>query len=240
MGFFGKRKTEETLSYCEYDEININRYAISRSNSMRKIQLSALFVMLKNEYKDAEYTIKTSIKEFYIPEEFEQTEIMAISKYFEVKEWNIFIDEEHYVDIDFDFVKVNGEIEMIDKCKELLKKAESYKSDIEIATFNFNKYSGWLWDKYIESQYITCINMGNRYLKYGDFFIYDSELDEYKICSKEDFDKCRDKNIILLKSKLDKYKVVIIDMQLRQVIATELDDLEKEYLSNILKPEIDE
>lgn len=235
-----KGKKEEHISNCEYDEININRYAIARNNSMRKIQLSALFVYLKNLFPDAEYTIDTTLKTFFIPEEFESPEIMAISKCFEVKEWHIFIDEEHYVDIDFDFVKVNGELNMIDEVKEAIRKVEKYKTDIDITTFNFNKYSQWLWDKYIEEQYQKCIDMGNKYLKYGDFYIYDDELDEFKITKKEEFDEVRNKSYILLKSKLNAYRLVLIDMEIRQVIATELDDLEKEYLGDLLHPQINE
>jgi hypothetical protein len=169
----------------------------------------------------------------------EAPEIMAIAKYFEVKEWHIFIDEEHYVDVDFDFIKVNGEVEMIDYCKDVLKKVEKYKSDVDVTDFNFNKYSGWLWDKYIEEQYQKCIDLGNRYLKYGDFYVYDEDLDEYKINSKEDFDKVKNKLYILLKSKINTYRIVLMDLNLRQVLATELDSLEKEYLSDILHPELE-
>lgn len=233
-----RKRNQVQTSSCEYDEININRYAISKDNKMRKIQLGALFILFKNKYQGAEYTIETTLKTFNIPEEFYNTEILAISKFFEVKEWHIFIDEEHYIDIDFDFIKVNGELSMIEDSKEALSKIEKYKSDIDIHSFNFNKYSGWLWDKYLEDQFNTCIKLGNRYLKFGDFYVYDDEGDEYKIVTKEDFEKVLNKTYILLKSKINNFKIVLIDMELRQVIATELDSLEKEYLSDLLHPEI--
>lgn len=239
MGLFNK-KQEVITSNCEYDEININRYALSRNNQQKKVQLGALFVLFKNKYKNAEYSIETTLKEFFIPEEFELPEILAISKFFEVKEWHIFIDEEHYIDIDFDFIKVNGELAMIDFCKDAILKIEKYKSTIDVYSFSFHKYSDWLWDKYIESQYDTCIKMGNRYFKYGDFFVYDEDLDEFKITSKEEFEKIKRTKYILLKSKLNTYRIIFIDMDLRQVLATELDDLEKEYLKDLLHPEIEE
>lgn len=234
-----RKRTQQPTSMCEYDEININRYAISKDHVMKKIQLGALFILFKNKYPSAEYTIETTQKTFNIPEEFYNPEILAISKFFEVKEWHIFIDEEHYIDIDFDFLKVNGELSMIEDCKETITKIEKYKSDIDIHSFNFNKYSGWLWDKYLENQYDTCIKLGNKYLKFGDFYVYDDEGDEYKISTKEDFEKISRKTYILLKSKLNNFKLVLIDMELRQVIATELDSLEKEYLSDLLHPELE-
>lgn len=239
MGLFNK-KEQKIESYCEYEEININRFALSRNNEQRKVQLGALFTLFKNKYKDAEYSIETTIKEFEIPEEFESPEILAISKYFEVKEWHIFIDEEHYIDIDFDFIKVNGELDMIDFCKDAILKIEKYKSTIDVCEFSFHRYSDWLWDKYIESQYDICVKMGNRYFKYGDFYVYDEDLDEFKITCKEDFNKMKRIKYILLKSKLNTYKVIFIDEHLRQVIATEFDDLEKEYLKDLLHPEIEE
>lgn len=238
MGLFGKKK-EEHLSICEYDEININHYALARNPIPKRNQLSALFVILKNKYPDSEYSITTPLKEFKIPEEFEAPEIMAIAKYFEATEWHIFIDEERYVDIDFDALKVNGEVDMIQFCKDSVKNVEKYKSDISISEFSFNKYSQYLWQKFLDEQYEKMINLGNRYLKYGDFYIYDDELDEHKITSKEDFEANRNREYILMKSKLNNYRIVMIDLGLKLVIATELDDLEREYMSNLLKPEID-
>lgn len=235
-----KKKEPVRLSPCEYDDININHYAFSTNTNMKRNQMSALFVMLKNRLIDGEYTIDTPLKTFDIPEEFEAPEIMAISKYFEATAWHIFIDEESYIDFDFESFKINLEPSVIDECKEILKKAESFKSDVSVADFSFNKYAGWLWDKYLEEQYDKLTAMGNRYLKFGDFFVYDDELDERKIQSREDFEAARVRNYILLKSKLNEYRIVFIDMKLKMVLATELDDLEKEYMGDILHPNTDD
>lgn len=241
MGLFGKNNNEPMReSVCEYDLVNLNHYALSRGTVMKRNQLSALFVILKNKYPDGEYSIDTPLKTFNIPEEFEAQEIMTIAKYFEATGWHIFIDEERYVDIDFEQMAVNGEPEMLEACKEAVRSVEKFKSDVNITEFSFNKYPGWLWDKFLEEQYEKIVALGNRYLTYGDFYIYNDELDESKITCKEDFEKARNREYILLKSKLNSYRIILIDLAIKQVLATELDDLEKEYLSDILRPEIND
>jgi len=239
MSLFEKN-TKAYESICEYDEINLNHYALARNTVPKRNQLSALFVMVKNKYHDAEYSIDTPLKRFEIPEEFEATEIMAIAKYFEATAWHIFIDEERYVDIDFDRMEVNGEDEMLSFCKESVRSIEKFNSDISVSDFSFNKYPGWLWDKYLEEQYDKMVTMGNRYLTYGDFYVYDDELDERKITNRLEFDAARNRKYILLKSKINNYRIIFVDLGLKQVLATELDDLESEYLRDILHPEIEE
>lgn len=241
MGLFSNKNIQNNNeSNCDYQEINIGHYAIARDTNKKKIQLGALFVLLKNKNPNAEYSIETTLKEFNIPEEFETPEILAISKFYEVKAWHIFMDEEHYIDITMEEVCVNGELSMIDEVKNDIKQIESFKSGIDVHTFSFNKFAGWLWDKYLEQQYEICIKLGNKYLTYGDFYVYDEELDEYKITTKEDFEKIRYKEYILLKSKLNTYRIVLINTELKQVIATELDDLEKEYMNDLLHPETEQ
>lgn len=233
------KKKEEHLSICEYDVININHYALSRGTVLKRNQLSALFVLIKNKYQGGEYSIDTPLKTFNIPEEFEAPEIMTIAKFYEATAWHIFIDEERYVDINFDQMEVNGEPDMLEFCKEAVRTVEKFKSDIRVTEFSFNKYPGWLWDKFLEEQYEKIVALGNRYLKYGDFYIYNDELDESKIANKEEFEKARNREYILLKSKINSYRIILVDINIKQVLATELDDLEKEYLSDILKPQID-
>ena len=240
MGLFGKKKEPVHESTCEFDVINLNHYALSKGTIMRRNQLSALFVLLKNKYPDAEYSIDTPLKTFNIPEEFEAPEIMTIAKYFEATAWHVFIDEERYMDIDFDQMEVNGEPEILETCKEFVRAVEKFKSDINITDFSFNKYPGWLWDKFLEEQYEKIVALGNRYLKYGDFFVYNDDLEETRITCEEQFIKARNREYILLKSKLNTYRIILIDLAIKQVLATELDDLEKEYMSDILKPEINE
>ena len=240
MGLFKKKDKTTPTSSCEYDEISLKTYTLSSFTSTRKMQLAALFVLLKKKFPGAEYSINTNLKEFRIPEEFESAEIMTISKQYEVKEWNIFIDNEHYVDIDLTTVKVNGELSMIDSVRDTIKLVEKIGSDISVTSFVFNQYAEWLWDKYLESQYDICVKLGNKYLKFGDFYVYDNEFDEFKIENKRDFELIKDRiQYIVLKSKLNSYKIVFIDQSKRQVLVTELDELEKQYLSELLHPNIE-
>lgn len=240
MGIFKKNNAQEKESKCEYDVINLNHYALSKDTITRRNQLSALFVLLKNKYPDAEYSITTPLKEFNIPEEFEGTEIIAIAKYFEATEWHLFIDEERYADISFEKMEINGEPEMLEFYKKSVMDVEKFGTDLDVYDFSFNKYPGWLWEKYLEEQYMKMTALGNRYLKYGDFYVYDEELDEHKITCVQEFEKARNREYILLKSKLTPYKVIFVDLGLKQVLATELDDLEKEYFADILHPTLNE
>jgi len=238
MGLLGN-KSNKSVSLCEYEELTINRYNIAIVKNKRKVQLTALFILLKKQFPDAEYFITTTMKTFCIPEEFESAEIMAIASHFEVKEWNVFIDDEHYIDIDMNLIKINGEPKMINEIKGIIKKIERFSYDIDVHSFEFNQYSEWLWEKYLQSQYQTCIELGNKYLKFGDFLVYDDELDEFKIEKEEDFNLLQRKNYILLKSKLDSFRIILIDVEKRIVLATQLDELEKQYLAEILHPDIE-
>lgn len=221
---------------CEYNEIRLKAYALSKNTVLRKLQLAALFILIKNKYKGADYYLDTTAGEIAIPEEFDNAEVMALSKVFETKSWHVFIDEEHYVDIDFEFVMINGEIEMFEYVKGNIMKVEKYKTDINTYVFQFNKYSDWLWGQYLENQYKICIEMGNRYLRFGSFYVYDNEYDEFAVVTQEDFDTIKQKQYILLKSKLDEYKGIFIDISKKMVIAIGLDALEREYLEDMLNP----
>lgn len=242
--FSKKQKTQvKKKTNCEYNEINVDKIAsnskVSKETNRRKVQLCNLFVILKDKYPGGVYTIDTPVKTFRIPEEFEKTEILAIAQVFEMKGFHLLWDEEHYVDIEYTTIAVNGELDMLEFVKRSLIQVAKIESKPVPYYFSFNTYSEWLWDKYVEALYESCVNLGNKYLTFGDMLVYDKDLDEFFIHSKEELDAVHGKEYVLLKSKLDEERIFLIDVEKRFIIGTGLNELEKEYVQDFLSPKTD-
>lgn len=235
-----KKETNVRQSLCEYNEINVDKIAssskVSKERNKRTQQLCHLFILLKDQYPGGSYSIETTAKTFGIPEEFETTEILAIAQVFEIKAFHVFLDEEHYVDIEYETIAVNGELDLLEFVKKNLIKVAKLDKKPAPYYFSFNSYSEWLWDKYIESLYESCVNLGNKYLTFGDFLAYDQEMDEFFVRSKEDLEKIRGKEYILLKSKLDPERLFLINIPKRFIIGTGMNELEQEYIQDFLNP----
>lgn len=236
MGLFGSNNKNQVVNTnLEFNTIVVSKYALSPNVIIKTLQLGAFFLLMRSKHKGAECSIDTTLKTFEIPEEFEMTEILALLKIYEFKAMHIFIDEEHYIDINLDLIEINGELELYEDCKNTLRQVEKYKSDFTAFSFNFNQYSEKLWNAFEEQLYDALISIGNKYIKFGYFLVYDSDLDETEVATKEQYDEIKNKEYILLRGKINKDKNVIMDYKSRQIIATGFDELERLNLLDTLK-----
>ncbi len=229
MGFIKKTSNEKQLKKFE---INLNKTALTKEN-FRQIQLAAYFHYLKLELGGEVFSeIEAENNRYYIPFSFTINETVEIVMMHGMKMLYLELDENQYVEIRFDTITISGTDDLYNECKTLLKYAEQYVIPPDLFYLDLSKNADWLWNKYLTTQFESCMMIGNKLIKNGCFIIYPLEDDETEIVNAEDFNKYKNQiEYIAIRSFLDENKTIVIDNVTKEIFATNLDELEKVELS---------
>jgi hypothetical protein len=219
--------------------ININKYAYDKNEVGRYSQLAAFFHMLKSDLGQNTYC-EFALKDgsIYIPYSFNLYETSVYATHFYPEMMYIEIDQDNYVEITFDTIEIHGTPELISLAKKVFKEAESFRTIIPYYSFDYKTYANWLWQKFLQSAYEKCMEIGNQIFKNGNFMVYPVEEYEYYVITKEDFNKTPINNMdyIVIRSNIQMEKMLIIDIARGISFATGFDELEQLKLADFLKP----
>lgn len=234
-------KKEAAQSKFPHASININKYNYDKNETGRYSQLSAFFHMLKTDLGQdayAEFSVKDD--SIYIPYSFNLYETSCFALYYKPEIMYLELDENNYVEINFDTVEINGTQEFVNHAKDVFKEAETFKTIINYFTFDFKQFANWLWQKFQGNAYSACMQVGNNIFRNGNFMVYPIEDYEYYVITNEDFHKVPTPAIeyIVIRSNIQMDKMLIIDMTRTIAFATGFDELEQLKLADILKPEV--
>ncbi len=230
-------KNETTISKIS---ININKFGYFKSEAERYCQLSAFFHMLKTDLGISTFSalINADGSEVYIPYTFNIYETTCYSLKYHPSVMYLEEDEENFVEIGFDEVRIQGTAEFIQKAKDVFAEAESYKTIITPFEHSYEETTKWMYNKMMQEAYDRFVKIGNAVIKNGSFMIYPKELDERFITTKQEFDRfgMDELQYVVLRSNKQMDKMILFDTQRKLILATGMDELEKTTLLDVLKP----
>lgn len=217
-------------------EININRRAFTKEK-FRQVQLTAYFHYLKLEFNGEAFTeIESENKRYYIPYSFTMYETIAIVMKHGMKMLYLELDENRYVEINFDTITIHGKEKMYNICKDLLKFAEQYTIPPVIFQFDYTTSADWLWKKFLNNQFEICMNIGNAIFKNGYIMVHPLEEDEAEVITALDFKKYKGNiEYIVIRSNIQDDKVLFIDNTTKEILGTGFDELEQLTLNEMLR-----
>lgn len=236
-----KQKNNTTNKKFSHISININKYNYDKNNIGRYSQLAAFFHMLKSDLGQNIYT-EFSLKDgssIYIPFSFNLYETSCYATHYSPDVMYIEVDENNYVEINFDTIEANGTVDFINLVKKVFKEAEAYRTYIEYYAFDYSLYANWLWQKFSMNGYDKFMEIGNEIFKNGNFMVYPLEDYEYYVITRNDYNTVPSNKIeyVVIRSNIQMDKMLIVDFTRTIAFATGFDELEQLKLEDILKPE---
>lgn len=219
-------------------EINVNRKAFTKEN-FRMLQLTAYFHYLKIKLNGTAFSeIESEKNRYYIPFSFTLNETLAIVKNHGMKMLYLEVDENNYIEISFDTIAITGTEDLISMCKETISLAEQFKEAPGFYYHNMAESAEWLWNKYMNSQFENCMEIGNMLFGNGYIMIYPTEYEETEVIYSDEFYAYKGQiEYVLIRSNVEENKFLLIDNITKEVFGGGFDSLEEAELSGILKGE---
>lgn len=229
------KNTDNSKSFKTY-EINVNRRAFTKER-FREVQLTAYFHYLKLEFNGHAFAeIEAENKRYYIPYSFTLNETVAIVMQHGMKMLYLELDENRYIEINFDTIIIHGTEKLYNKCKDMLPFAEQYLIPPTIFQFDFTNNAEWLWQKYLNTQFENCMKIGNQLFGNGYIMVHPFEDDEDEVITYQDYQKYKGKiEYVVIRSNIQDDKILFIDNTTKEVLGTGFDELERLELAEILR-----
>lgn len=234
-------KKQKNNTGVKIETININNpsHRYDKTQKGRLSQLTAFFHMLKMDVGDESFSSMTKDgDEIYIPYSFNLQETMCLCLHHIPDMMYIELDEENYIEIGFDSIKISGTPDFMSLARTSFKKAENYGTILGFFTYNYSETVPAKYKAMIINIYDKCISLGNEMLKNGSFKIYPMSSPEKYIESEDDWStvSVNDIEYILLRSNLESDKVIFLDLKRKLSFSAGMDALEESFLSDLLKP----